>query len=145
MKNKLNLRQSKFVKNYLKTKNATESAMIAYNCKDRDVASATGSRLLRNVKVKEEIQRYFKGEDITISLILNTLKTNLVSGAGVSAKASDSNRAAELLLKASGAFDKQNNSNTQINFFANLENLSTPELIKKRDQTREYFKQILEG
>lgn len=144
MKNKLTLKQSKFVKNYLKTKNATESAMIAYDINNRNVASATGSRLLRNVKVKEEIQRYFKSEDIDLSLILKTLRTNLVSGAGVKARASDSNRAAELLLKASGAFEKQNNTNTQINFYANLDNLSYPELIKKREQTRQYFDQILE-
>jgi len=45
-KPKLRLKQRRFVEEYIKTGNATESAERVYNCKNRTTASAIGTENL---------------------------------------------------------------------------------------------------
>lgn len=47
---KLTPKQRKFMKVYAKTLNATEAAMQAYDCKDRDTASSIGRENLRKLQ-----------------------------------------------------------------------------------------------
>jgi phage terminase small subunit len=54
----LNEKQSKFVDEYFNNRlNGTKAAMKVYNAKTYESAAAMSSRLLKNVKVKEEIER----------------------------------------------------------------------------------------
>lgn len=50
---KLTPKQRKFYKVYAETLNATEAAMQAYNCKDRDSARALGTEVLAKLSFQE--------------------------------------------------------------------------------------------
>lgn len=55
---KLTAKQQKFVDEYLIDLNATRAYKVAYpNCKSDEAANAASSRLLRNVKVQEQISK----------------------------------------------------------------------------------------
>ena len=137
------LKQNLFIKEYLFSGNATQSAMIAYGIKSKSVASATGSRLLRNVSVQEKIQESLAREDIDVNLILKSLKKNLEEGAGVKVKASDSNRAGEILLKYLEKKNSTNGTINQYNINAMFANLSVSEAMKKRVELNKWFEEIL--
>jgi len=50
---KLTIKQRKWLKLYIETGNATEAAMQAYDCKDRDSARALGSENLAKLNISE--------------------------------------------------------------------------------------------
>jgi len=52
-KRKLTFKQSKWIKEYIETGNATEAAMRVYDCKDRDSARALGSENLAKLSISE--------------------------------------------------------------------------------------------
>ena len=52
-KNKLTIKQRKWIKKYIETGNATEAAMQAYNCKDRESAGTIGSENLQKLAFSE--------------------------------------------------------------------------------------------
>lgn len=139
-----NVKQQRFIKEYLSNGNATLSAQIAYGHKNKKVASAVGSRLLGNVRIQETIKASLIKENVDEALVIKALKKNLSEGAGVGAKASDSNRAGEILLKYLGKLGETKNEYTQFNF----NNLSTSEVIEKRNELNKWFRSIsidLEG
>lgn len=142
----MTIKQKRFIKEFTKNGNATRAAKIAYGHKNNNVSAAIGSRLLRNVNVQEEIRKHLQSEGIDLKLVLNSLKANLVKGAGVQARASDSNRAAELLLKVTGAFEvAKHEALTQYNSFYVDLSLSRVEILRKRDKFRQFFGNIIEG
>jgi hypothetical protein len=49
----LTLKQRKWIKEYIKTGNATEAAMRVYDCKDRNTAANVGSENLRKLQVND--------------------------------------------------------------------------------------------
>jgi len=56
----LTSRQKKFIQEYIKTGNATQSVLAAgYNCKDTKSAGVVASRMLNNVRVKKEIDKAY--------------------------------------------------------------------------------------
>lgn len=52
-KKDLTLKQRKWIKEYIKTGNATEAAMRVYDCKDRDSANALGNENLAKLSMPE--------------------------------------------------------------------------------------------
>ncbi len=78
--------------------------MRVYDCKNRNVAGVIGCNLLRNVKVKQAIQHSFKAGGLTNKLVAESLKRNILEGAGKNAKASDSLKAIEILFKLWGLY-----------------------------------------
>lgn len=75
----MNEKQSRFVDEYLKDLNATQAATRAgYSAK---TASSIGERLLRNVEVKEELQKRMnaraKRTEITLDYVLTTIKETI--------------------------------------------------------------------
>ncbi|MCK9371320.1 terminase small subunit [Candidatus Dojkabacteria bacterium] len=50
---KLTIKQKRWIKAYIETGNATEAAMQAYDCKDRDSARALGSENLAKLNIAE--------------------------------------------------------------------------------------------
>ena len=66
MATNLTRKQRKFVKEYLATGNATESALQVYDTDDREVASVIGSQNLTKVNVQNAIQESLKDEDLAL-------------------------------------------------------------------------------
>ena len=52
-KEDLTLKQRKWIKEYIKTGNATEAAMRVYDCKDRESASAIGTQNLGKLSIPD--------------------------------------------------------------------------------------------
>lgn len=79
----LTLKQRKWLEVYIKTGNATEAAMQAYDCKDRDSAKQIGYENLSKLDYQELLEE----GGITDSNLLQTLRDGLVAGKVVSAVA----------------------------------------------------------
>tara|TARA_R100001086_G_scaffold244046_1_gene173375 strand:+ start:206 stop:790 length:585 start_codon:yes stop_codon:yes gene_type:complete len=77
----LSPRREKFISAYLRTLNATESAVEAGYTKNRESAQVQGSRLLSDVMVSAEIsrrhQRAMKRQELSLDAVLQELKTIL--------------------------------------------------------------------
>jgi len=62
---RLTLKQRKWIKEYIKTGNATEAAMRVYDCKDRESASAIGTQNLGKLSFPELMEE-MELTDITL-------------------------------------------------------------------------------
>lgn len=102
----LNLNQQRFVEEYIKTGNATQSYKTAYNQEmDTDTAKANGCRLLTNDNIKEAIEA--KNREIADNSIATVAEIKrYLSDMLRNAEKPDKTilKAAELLLKTEGAF-----------------------------------------
>ncbi len=71
-------KQKIFSKQYAKTRNATQSAMIAYETNDVRTAQSIGSENLSKPVIRQEIARLLQSNNIEISEILTIHKRNLM-------------------------------------------------------------------
>ena len=71
-------KQELFIQNYMITLNATDSYMKVYKCKTDNAAGVLAYRLLRNVKIKEEIDlrltKRAQDNSITADYVLTSLR-----------------------------------------------------------------------
>lgn len=94
----MRLKQQMFVKRYVDNGgNATEAAFHCYNTKSRNVAGVIGCNLLRNVKVKKEIELSLEAEKPNLVSITETLKKAIDHGSP-----KEQLRAVEIVLKLRG-------------------------------------------
>lgn len=69
---KLTIKQTKFLKEYLKDGNGTRAAMVAYNAKDKGVASVIASENL--VKLRNPMQLLMEQKGITPMNLIETVE-----------------------------------------------------------------------
>src|SRR3990167_1576500 len=110
MNDKLTYKQKAFVNEFLKTKNATASAMNVYDVKNRTVAKSIGAENLSKPAIREAIESILQSSGYDPRTSVEALIENQERGKGVKATASDSIRASELLLKMSGNFIERHQS-----------------------------------
>ena len=107
----LNAKQQRFVLEYLKDLNATQAAIRAGYSKN--TANEQGSRLLRNVSIKQAIAKksavVAEKQEISVEWVLEKLKSQAVSGQNESA----CTRAAELIGKHLGMFREKVDLNVE--------------------------------
>ena len=138
---RLTLKQRKFVQEYIKHEgNGTRAALEAYNVKDKTVASTIANENLNKPYLVDSIELALKKQGITDETITEALAKNLIKGAGVRARASDSNKAAEILLKLKG---KLSSSSTQSLHYYDYRNMNKQELIKERERLKQLYDNIL--
>lgn len=70
----LTLKERLFVARYLATRNATQAAAETYRCRNRNVASVTGCRLLKNNKVRSEIDGILEDAGLGLEATVRRLK-----------------------------------------------------------------------
>lgn len=66
----MTIKQRLFITEYLEHRNATKAVFNVYDVKNSNSAGVIGSRLLRNVKVQEEISRILEVEGSVISRVV---------------------------------------------------------------------------
>ena len=94
----MNLKQKKFIRFYLETGNATESAKRAgYSPK---TAYSQGQRLLKNVEISKDLVSELKSKNLTPAYVLEHLINHAEHGSEPAQI-----RALELLGKSMGLFD----------------------------------------
>jgi len=67
-----------FIDTLIKTKNATQSALKAYDTTDENVAGSIGSENLTKPKIRAEIQRLLGDNDVKIEEIFSVHKRNML-------------------------------------------------------------------
>ena len=69
----MTLKQRLFLRQYTRSLNATEAAYTVYNAKSRQSAAVMGSRLLRSVKVQQELNVIFEAKGLSLESIIKGL------------------------------------------------------------------------
>lgn len=113
---KLNVKQEKFLNNLVETGNLTKSYMDAYNTENENSAATCSSRMLKNVKIKEEFER--KLEELSAIKVLNVEQRKQVLVNEImkdSNKASDKVKALDVLNKMDGIYIEKIEADTNIN------------------------------
>ena len=75
---KLTLKEQGFIKDIVRTKNATESAMLNYSVKNRDVARSIGSQNLSKLHIRKEIVEAFKHKGLEVEQVIDIHKRNIL-------------------------------------------------------------------
>ncbi|KKP86220.1 MAG: hypothetical protein UR89_C0029G0005 [Candidatus Roizmanbacteria bacterium GW2011_GWA2_35_8] len=139
MTNKLTYKQKAFVNEFVKSKNATSSAMNVYHVKNRSVARQIGSENLAKPYIRQSIDMLLQASGYDPEASIKALIENEQVGAGVKATASDSIRASELLLKISSNFIEKQQT---VSVSMNIDSMNKEELLKLKQK---YDKLLREG
>lgn len=143
---KLTLKQKKFIENYLRNGgNATGAAMEVYTPKNRHVAESMGWENMRKPEIQEIIRQELERGGISLEDVLKNIKANMEAGMGVKARASDSLKASEILLKVMGAFPDQRRTSTTMSTEIRYEGMTRSELIAERKKLRMFWSGILDS
>lgn len=76
---------------------------------------------------------------------MENVKENMEAGTGVKATASDSLRAAEMLLKLMGAFPSQKRTQTTISMALEYWSMSKEKLIAEQKRLRKFYSRVLDS
>lgn len=101
--NKLTLKQELFLREYIRTKNATAAALNVYDCKNTAVASQIGYENLRKPEIEQRINEYLQSKELPIERVLKDLRTILEAKPGSSITPGDQIKGIELYFKLIGA------------------------------------------
>lgn len=99
---KLTFKERKFIKEVVEHGNQTRAYLNAYETTNRRTASVEGARLVVKPRIRKSIEEHLQEAGYTPTNSIHSLISNEQAGKGVQAKASDSIRASELLLKLAG-------------------------------------------
>jgi len=135
---KLNPRQRRFVKEYVKTGNGTQSVLKTYNTNKPRNASVLANKLLKKPLIQKGIEEAMMeaGYDIADSVRDLQKASRLGLGNEKSAKVSDSIRANEILLKLSGVVVDRKAS---VSIKADVSNLPKDQLLKLNKKYNKYI------
>lgn len=80
----MTLKQQIFIKKYIEFNgNATKAVLEIYNVKNKNSAGVIGSRLLRNVKVLNEINNIIKADKSFLPYMIDELKKLIDNSVGL--------------------------------------------------------------
>ena len=97
-------RQAKWIKAYIATGNGTEATLQSYDVKNRKSAGSLSKQVKKMKNVQKALAYEMQKQGLTAEVIVDSLKTNIVTGTGIRSTAADSNRSIELWAKLTGAF-----------------------------------------
>ena len=138
---RLSLKQGQFVKKYIENGgNGTESATQIYDVKNRNVAAATASRLLRNVNIQQRIRQSLEAQGLTPESISEYLKQAIVSGLGQKATNSDALRGIDIYARLTGGYEQAVVEQT---YKMKLEKMSNKELKNELEKTQRLSSELL--
>jgi len=130
--NKLTYKQKAFVSEFVKTRNATASAMSSYSVKNRSVARQIGSENLAKPYIRQSIDTLLQTSGYDPKSSIAALIDNQEAGKGIKATAGDSIRASELLLKLSGSFIEKHQQTVSLSM--NLDAMNVEQLLKLKEK-----------
>lgn len=78
----MTLKQKLFIREYLEYRNVTKAVLNVYDVKNTNSAGVIGCRLLRNVKVQEEISRILEAEGSVLSRVVALIDNVMKYGSG---------------------------------------------------------------
>lgn len=78
IRKKLTAKEQAFVKDYVVTKNGTQSALKVYDTTSPHTASVIASENLTKVRIRSEVERLMSQNDVEISDVLRVHKRNML-------------------------------------------------------------------
>jgi len=108
-KTRLTIRQRKFIREYLRTGNATQAALAAYNVSKRNAANLGYLLLHKNEKIKNALEKALEEEELNESYAVKKLKKVIDYGETSleDIKPSDLLRALEMFFRLKGYLGKE--------------------------------------
>jgi hypothetical protein len=139
------MKQRLFVKEYVKNKgNGTVSALKVYDTTKPEIANAIAVENLQKPSVKEELDRILTKENIKLDSIVDNIASIATEKPIKGFSGADILEANKTILKLHGALtDRKTVTSYTIN--ADLEKLSTYDLIQKHKKLTEETQEILQG
>ncbi|MFA6069765.1 MAG: terminase small subunit [Janthinobacterium sp.] len=127
----LTIKQTKFIKEVIKSGNAIQAVKRVYDVKNDNTARAIAHDNLDKSYIKKSIQEHLQDAGYNPADSIALLQKNERSGVGVKATASDSIRASELLLKLAGmVVDRSSHLNVNMD----VSTLTKDKLIDYKDK-----------
>ncbi len=146
MRNKLTLKQRKFVNNYVRLSgNGTKAALDAYDTADPAVAHSIASENLQKPTIQRAIELALERTGLSDEYISELLKETTVAGIGTKATNSDSLRGIEMMLKLKGAFPavNQKTANLRLDLHQEITSKSINEILKDLQAAQERTQQLI--
>ena len=137
MSRRLTVKQRKFISEYVRTGNGTQSALVAYNYSKPTHAAVMASTLLKKDNIQDEINEILRLNDFS-------LEQNIKAVASIAVQKPETRITADQILKANlellrlrGADLGHKTQHTSFSLKAELSNMPYSELLesyKKRDK-----------
>jgi phage terminase small subunit len=132
---RLTIKQRRFVKEYVKDGNATQSALAAYDVKKRNAATL-GQSVLRVPKVRAAIEKALKKAGLDEEYVTGALKEIIESGKEnrEDATPADALRGIDTYLKLKGYIGGNSSNSVKISFRQKAERMDVKELKKSLEE-----------
>lgn len=146
---KINKKQRKFVKEYARTGNLTQSALEAYDTDKKTSAASIGSRLVKKPHIQDAIEEALDKTGMSAEWILEQKKKLIDKGMNdlQDAKVSPEvvNKSLDSLLKLYSSVDKSSLvNNKSIHLHQHLHQATRDEVLKKRQESVNWFNEIID-
>jgi hypothetical protein len=144
---KVNPRERKFVKEYVKHGNLGEAVKESYNPKTKQSASSMGSQIIKRPRVQRAIIEAMQEQNITPDWLLSKKKTLINQGMRqlpnqrVSPETLNKTLDSMFKLYATAGVSIQHNSQLHLH----LHEKTRGEVLAKRNEYSDYFNEILDG
>jgi hypothetical protein len=146
---KVNIKQRKFVREYVKTGNITQSAFEAYNHKTRNSAASHGSQLLKGENIQRAILEAMDNSEMSPEWILAKKKKLINKGMQ---DLEDSKVSPEVLNKSLDGllklYDSAGggglNTNKTLHLHQHYSNMTRDEVLKARQVNSQWFNDIID-
>jgi hypothetical protein len=142
MKNKLTIKQRKFIKEYARTGNGTQSVLSAYNIKNKQVASNYSTELIKKPLIKKSIEQVLNRSGLDLDSISDKVGSILHSEIK-EVKANDALRAADILYRLHNAYPASKSISARFNITKKYEDMKYQEVLKELDTIRHKTNKML--
>ena len=105
--NGLSIKENKFVIDYVKTGNATQAVENNYDVKNRKNANKLSTDIKKKPRIQEAIRLEMQKQGLSPEVVVNALKTNILTGQGVKSTAETANRGIDIYAKITGLYDRE--------------------------------------
>lgn len=142
---KLRTKQKLFIQEYVKNNgNGTKAVLKTYDTTDPNVAKAIASENLTKPDIKEELERQLQRKELQLDRFTNKLSDIVGSEPAKGYSGSDIVEAVKTGLKLHGVLTDRKTV-TSYNLNADLEKLSTYELMERHKKLTQETQKILDG
>jgi hypothetical protein len=141
------IRKAIFVKEYLKTKNATEATQRAYPNMKRHSANRYAVELMKNEDVQKEIEMSLRRQELTPEHLAEHTKEILEQGKQqLGQQTVTPELYSKTLFNVFSVYSKLGERvKLSQNLNINIDTASTPDLLRKRQEFNSFFNSVIDG
>lgn len=130
---KLTTKQSTFLREIIRGKNATQAALTAYQTKNVNSAKVIGSRLLTSVNIKEALEEALRSQGLTLDVLTKNIG-ELANAIPAKVSGETVLKANIELLKLHGAYPDKKSYQYQLSIQGRIKDMSYSEAKEELDK-----------